>query len=523
MPESSVVKDVYSSSAECRTSPLRQIYQSSLLLHRNSCMFGSFCTETNVQQCALHINQELASLGLQPVCAPSVSCSELNAVAVLNCMYELIQRHHKVVRTLENLELEQHKLNSNAAVLQLASTRLKEELEVSKRENIGLVEKERQLQVQVKSLQNRVRNEKEEVQKLQNIIASRASQYNHEMKRKEREFYKLKERLNQLLVDKKDKKQTIDVLNNIGRADGKRSLWKTDKTEAKHEGEMYKTLLSDYDSRQRALVLENAELRKVLQQMKKEIVSLLVSSKLKLTGDKQEETTTQADLEEEDSQEGTELFCVHAREQLTNSIRLQWRRLKSHVERLDSQAFLAQMDKSQNSVVAGGDHEEEMNRLRLEIRQCKDFIQTQQQLLQQQFSSPCDSLLSDCYRSQEKERLRGEWKNLEEQRKSFERERRNFTEAAIRLSQERQAFEEDRATWLKHQFLNLSPFPDTKPPKSKSAFLISDTEAGATSSPEKIVRSPANTASPTHDLWNSENSLYENGRNKVTQEENSSV
>lgn len=60
----------------------------------------------------------------------------------------------------------------------------------------------------------------------------------------------------------------------------------------RHEGEMYKTLLSDYDSRQRALVLENAELRKVLQQMKKEIVSLLVSSKLKLTGDKQEETTT---------------------------------------------------------------------------------------------------------------------------------------------------------------------------------------------------------------------------------------
>lgn len=46
-----------------------------------------------------------------------------------------------------------------------------------------------------------------QVQKLQTIIASRASQYNHEMKRKEREFNKLKERLNQLLVDKKEKKQ----------------------------------------------------------------------------------------------------------------------------------------------------------------------------------------------------------------------------------------------------------------------------------------------------------------------------
>lgn len=46
-----------------------------------------------------------------------------------------------------------------------------------------------------------------QVQKLQNIIASRASQYNHEMKRKEREFNKMKERLNQLLSDKREKKQ----------------------------------------------------------------------------------------------------------------------------------------------------------------------------------------------------------------------------------------------------------------------------------------------------------------------------
>lgn len=40
------------------------------------------------------------------------------------------------------------------------------------------------------------------------------------------------------------------------------------------------------------------------------------------------------------SKESVELYCVHAREKLTNSIRLQWRRLKSHVERLDSQGSL---------------------------------------------------------------------------------------------------------------------------------------------------------------------------------------
>uniref|UniRef100_A0A3Q3L9M1 Synovial sarcoma, X breakpoint 2 interacting protein b n=1 Tax=Mastacembelus armatus TaxID=205130 RepID=A0A3Q3L9M1_9TELE len=417
-----------------RASPLRQLNQSSLPLNRNSYMLSTFCTEDNVQECLLHISQEMSSLGLPPVWTESSGSSELNVVAVLNCMYDLIQLHRRGIQTLENMEVEQLKSNSNVDYLQFTSSRQKEQLELAKRENTGLLERERQLQLKVKSLQNFLKNEKEEVQKLQNVIASRASQYNHEMKRKEREFSKLKERLNQLLVDKKDKKQAIDVLNSIGRADGKRSLWKTEKTEAKHEGEMYKTLLSDYDTRQRQLLLENAELRKVLQQMKKDMVSIL-----------SEVTSGTADSEEEEevinsSKESIDLYCVHAREKLTNSIRLQWRRLKSHVERLDSQASLAQLSESKYSDAVPQETHEEMDRLKVEIQQCKDFIQTQQQLLQQQLSSPCDedasSLLSDCFMLQEKERLREEWKTLEEQRKIFERERKNFTDAAIRLSHE---------------------------------------------------------------------------------------
>lgn len=42
-----------------------------------------------------------------------------------------------------------------------------------------------------------------------------------------------------------------------------------------HEGEMYKSLLSDYEASQRSLMLENAELKKVLQQMKKEMIHIL--------------------------------------------------------------------------------------------------------------------------------------------------------------------------------------------------------------------------------------------------------
>ena len=39
----------------------------------------------------------------------------------------------------------------------------------------------------------------------------------------------------------------------------------------------------------------------------------------------------------ESSRENLDQWCEQAREQLTNSIRLQWRRLKNHMEKLDSQ------------------------------------------------------------------------------------------------------------------------------------------------------------------------------------------
>lgn len=51
------VKDICSTSDECRTSPLTQFSQSSLPLHRQSYILSNFCTEHNVQECLLHINQ----------------------------------------------------------------------------------------------------------------------------------------------------------------------------------------------------------------------------------------------------------------------------------------------------------------------------------------------------------------------------------------------------------------------------------------------------------------------------------
>ncbi|NXH17859.1 ADIP protein, partial [Bucco capensis] len=480
---SSDSKTIFQYTSEKKVTPpgmnsqvLRLPLPSSKSIHSS---FSAFCTEDNIEQSISYLNRELTTLGFPSIYMESKG-KEVNLISMINCMNELLVLQHKNLRAQEEVEMQHLKLGSDMDHLQNCYAKLKEQLELSKREIVGLQERDRQLQSKNRNLHQLLKNEKDEVQKLQNIISSRATQYNHDMKRKEREYNKLKERLHQLVMNKKDKKIAMEVLNYVGRADGKRGAWRTDKTEARNEEEMYKVLLSDYEQRQKQLLVENAELKKVLQQMKKEIISLLPPQKQKAK-ERSEDGPVLSDLEEDigelNKENMWELSCETVREQLTNSIRKQWRMLKNHVEKLDNQVSRVHSEAlDEKDVISREDHELETEKLELEIQQCKEMIKTQQQLLQQQLMSPCDDdttlLLQDCYLLEERERLQEEWRLFREQKKNFEKERRSFTEAAIRLGLERKAFEEDRGAWLKQQFLSISTdYKHSENVTTPSAFL----------------------------------------------------
>ncbi|KAK3561801.1 hypothetical protein QTP86_014381 [Hemibagrus guttatus] len=381
-----------------------------------------------------YIDKELSSLGLPAIFYDSNRNQELDIILTLNNMYDLLQLHHFAVENVDEHEM----------------ARLKDQLELSKKENGKLCQREQQLENNIKALQRCLKNEKKEilvyncdtvinvqqVQKLQNIIVSRATQYNNRM-----------ETLN--YVERSD-----DSQRRSGRADASKNLHSYEKKcyskvimgkghKARHESEVFRTLLNEFDKRQRELMLENFELKKVLQQMKQEMVVMLSPKDYIQRQEKYSEFTDQqlAD-EEETSFNGTlEMSCEHAREKLTNSIRQQWRKLKQHMESLDNKAFVLQLGKGvSEEMISKQVHQEETEKLKMEIQQCMDFIQTQQQLLQQQLNTQCDeetaAVLNDCYMLEEKERLKEEWRTFEEQRKNFEMERRSFTEAAIRLGHE---------------------------------------------------------------------------------------
>ncbi|XP_038640881.1 afadin- and alpha-actinin-binding protein-like isoform X2 [Scyliorhinus canicula] len=381
-----------------------------------------FCWGDNAEECISYLNKELNALGLPPLFdgdsfeeKPASSC---NVVTLINCVYSLLQLHWKNVAKVSGLERE----------------RLK-----SFNEQDGL--KSSQLKLQVV--------------KLQSIIASRAAQYLHELKRKEQELNKLKEKIHHHLTDKKDKRIALDILNPIGRSDGKRSFWRTSKSELRREEEMYKVLVVKYEAQIQELVSDNAELTRVLNQMKSEMSEFL-SPHPKLGRAKSCQTLAEEVTIIDDSLDTS-------RGNLTECVEKQWNSLKDYMAKLAVTAMRkSPVVQKDEHVVSITDHDKEIAKLKLELEESKKIMSAQQELLEDQLAIQKEDLGCGFDFLEEGELFCKERQLFEEQKKNFEAERQNFTEAAIRLGQERKLFEEERALHLKEQFLNLTPFRDQK-------------------------------------------------------------
>ncbi|XP_072346992.1 afadin- and alpha-actinin-binding protein B-like isoform X1 [Scyliorhinus torazame] len=446
-----------------------------------------FCWGDNAEECISYLNKELNTLGLPPLFDDSFEekpASSCNVVTLINCVYSLLQLHWKNVANVSGLERERLKSFNEQDGLKSSQFKLQEEVTALEQEIAALQTKELQRQNSIRSLNNQLKNHKEEVVKLQSIIASRAAQYLHELKRKEQELNKLKEKIHHHLTDKKDKRiacwksevksenpgnnqqarkraregirvdSALDILNPIARSDGKRSLWRTGKTELRREEEMYKVLVVKYEAQIEELVSDNAELTRVLNQMKSEMSGFL-SPHSKLGRAKSCQTLAEevTIIESLDTSRGN----------LTECVEKQWSSLKDYMAKLAVTAMRkSPVVGKDEHVVSITDHDKEIAKLKLELEQSKEIMSAQQQLLEDQLAIQKEDLGCGLDFLEEGELFCKERQLFEEQKKNFEAEREKFTEAAIRLGQERKLFEEERALHLKEQFLNLTPFRDQK-------------------------------------------------------------
>jgi X breakpoint 2-interacting protein len=84
------------------------------------------------------------------------------------------------------------------------------------------------------------------------------------LKKKEKEYIKLQERLNQVLMEKKKESKTgIEIMNLLQKEGRQRGTWNTKKA----DGDFYKMIVDAYEAKKQELVAENSDLRALLRSM----------------------------------------------------------------------------------------------------------------------------------------------------------------------------------------------------------------------------------------------------------------
>ncbi|XP_033636385.1 afadin- and alpha-actinin-binding protein B-like [Asterias rubens] len=484
--------------------------------------FGpSFCNKENLDQCVSYLDQEMTILGFPTLfLSPDRGQSGVfDIVQLVNCCYELIQRHQQNLRKLEEQETKQMRGDSDLEHLQSNHSRLKLQLEQLERDNVSLTEKERQQLSQNKTLAVKLKTTREEMKKLESIVKHRDTQFKHDLKKKEREINKMKERIHQLLTDKNQERRIgMDILNSLQRTDGKRATWKTGKTGTKHEEEMYRLIITNYEERQKEMMLENQVLRESLSNMQKELVDLLNREGDKgllsqNNNDSDDDTTSIDDSSVDELSHGHfQMPYQMVREGIESSLRQKWQRLREHIQRMEKEKLASQENKENSGdpngtvILPGSDAptienmEDEISRLKDKVQVYHSIIEQQEQVLHSVQDTSMDdglmALLKDSQFLEEKETLADEKRMFYQQKASFEKERRNFTDAAIRLGRERKKFEEERGTFLQQQLM-LSPTQSgTSPPLRPAKYINKSNSPGGHHSEHTPSSLPTNDNTP---------------------------
>ncbi|KAK1886734.1 Afadin- and alpha-actinin-binding protein B [Dissostichus eleginoides] len=297
----------------------------------------------------------------------------------------------------------------------------------------SLREQLKEMSEHVARLQDTLRYERAKCARLQ----LRGNQQEGELKRREQHTNRLKERMSQLTERHREKGPSIEVLN------------------IPPGGPLQKEATLH-------LMLERreAELREAMK-LRHSLTTLLHGLRVDMEHSLSDVLDVQDDCQTEnkslDEAEGA------LGDHVTGGVVRSWRQVQSRLAEFSSEGHTG----------VGTDHEKLLARLDCELKESQQLVRIQQQLLQDSFASPVVSELADSYFLEEWERLQMRWAELDHQRRTFERERKSFTEAAIRLSHERCDFEQHKASLLKQKYL-------CEPPRSgKGAPTNSRTEGSA--------------------------------------------
>ncbi|XP_024295218.2 afadin- and alpha-actinin-binding protein isoform X2 [Oncorhynchus tshawytscha] len=284
----------------------------------------------------------------------------------------------------------------------------------------------------VARLQDALRREREKGSSLQ----CRCNQQGSELRRREQHSARLKERLTQLAERHRERGASMELLNPVPRGQVKRD--RPARTNGRKEEAALRVMLERREAELREAMKLRHKLTTLLHALRADMERTLLDT----VGDQEEDPDSAKMLVQSEESLG---------EHVTGGVFQGWKSVQRRLGDLLSQGHVA----------VGTDQDKLLAQLETELDQSQQLVKLQQHLLQDSVITPVPAALTDCYFLEEWERLQDSWAELEHQKRSFHRERRAFTDAAIRLGHERREFEQQRACVVKQHYLFDSPLGRT--------------------------------------------------------------
>ncbi|XP_056264486.1 afadin- and alpha-actinin-binding protein B [Pseudoliparis swirei] len=303
----------------------------------------------------------------------------------------------------------------------------------------------------------------------------RCNQQEAELRLREQHTNRLKERLSQLTDRHREKGPSIEVLNFPPGGRGKRETpIKPFRPTAKWEEATLRLMLERRE----------AELREAMK-LRHSLTTLLHALRVDMEHTLPDVVDVQEEVQSEDRRldEAERALGDH----VTGGVVSSWRQVQKRLGDVPSEGGLTDVDT---------DHGKLLARLEPELEESRDLVRLQQQMMEDSLASPATAELADSYFLEEWERLQVHWAELYHQRRTFERERQSFTDAAIRLSHERRDFEQQKAALLKQQYLCDSPLSaqEAASHNTRGSTALDFSRLGPTSISDRLPITPSSSS-----------------------------
>ncbi|KAL3841044.1 hypothetical protein ACJIZ3_025635 [Penstemon smallii] len=302
--------------------------RSSNILGVSECAFANI---NNLEHCAKYLNQSLVTFGF-PASLDLFANDPVSVARTCNCLYALLQQRQRDVEFRESANEQRQRLLSDISRLEAKLERLDTVLSGKDKEIATLTRTEAKATAAFKAQIDKLQQERDEFQKMVLGNQQVRTQQIHEMKKKEKDYIKLQEKLNQVIMEKKkESKSGMEIMNLLQKEGRQRGTWSTKKA----DNDFYKKIVDAYEVKNRELVAENADLRALLRSMQVDMREFLNAPKGKQSCSVNERSD--ADLSQSPLVGRTDMFDLPlhmARDQIEESLRTKMTSIKDRLVQL---------------------------------------------------------------------------------------------------------------------------------------------------------------------------------------------